>query len=444
MSAPSLLHPEPHPLETVVLSRRFRLPDSHTLGVFLAHGGFASFRRALAMTPEAIIEEVKKSNLRGRGGAGFPAGMKWGFVDRKSPQPTYIVVNADESEPGTCKDRVILQYDPHRLIEGCLIAARAMGAERGWIYIRGEYRYLIDHLDRALDEAYARGWLGRNIQGSGMNFDLSTQSGAGAYECGEESALLESLEGKRGNPRLKPPFPATVGAFQRPTLLSNVETFSAVPDIIEMGGETWAALGVARSGGTRLLCISGHVNRPGVYEVKLGMNMLRAIHELAGGVRGGRKLKAVVPGGSSCPILRASECDIPMDYDALAAAKSMLGSGGMVVLDESADMVRFALRVMRFYAHESCGWCTPCREGTTWLRKILARLDEGVGTARDIDLVGEMAKSMLGRTFCALGDAAAMPTISIVEKFRDEFEARLRGSQPFAPAPGSSPLAVIG
>jgi NADH-quinone oxidoreductase subunit F len=444
MSAPPLLHPEPHPLETVVLSRRFRLPGSDTLDVFLANRGFDSFRRALTLTPDAIVDEVKKSNLRGRGGAGFPAGMKWGFVDRKSPKPKYIVVNADESEPGTCKDRVILQYDPFRLIEGCLIAARVIGAERGWIYIRGEYRYLIDHMDRVIEDAYAGGWLGKNIQGSGLNFDLSTQSGAGAYECGEESALLESLEGKRGNPRMKPPFPAAVGAFQCPTLLSNVETFSAVPDILEMGGENWAALGVPRGGGTRLLCISGHVNRPGVYEVKLGMNMLQAIDELAGGVRNGNKLKAVVPGGSSCPILRAEECDIAMDYDSLAAVKSMLGSGGMVVLDETADLVRFALRVMRFYAHESCGWCIPCREGTTWLKKILARLDEGVGTTKDIDLVGEMAKNMLGRTFCPLGDAAAMPVISIVEKFRGEFEARLRPVQALAPAPGASPLAVIG
>jgi NADH-quinone oxidoreductase subunit F len=434
---------DPHPLETQLLSRRFRLPGSDTLEVFLANGGFDGFRKALEMSPDDIINEVKTSNLRGRGGAGFPAGLKWSFVDRKSPKPKYVVVNADESEPGTCKDRVIMQYDPFRLVEGCLIAARAIGAKRGWIYIRGEYRYLIEHMNRKLDEAYAAGWLGKNIQGTGMDFDLSTHSGAGAYECGEESALLESLEGKRGNPRMKPPFPAQVGAFQCPTLLSNVETFSAVPDIITGGGQAYADLGTPRNGGTRLLCISGHVNRPGVYEVRLGMNMLEAINELAGGVWKGRKLKAVVPGGSSCPILKADECDLPMDYDSLAKAGSMLGSGGMVVLDETTDMVKFAWRVMKFYAHESCGWCIPCREGTTWLRKILERLDQGAGSERDIDLVDQLATSMFGRTFCALGDAAAMPTMSIVRKFRGEFEEKIKSPRAFVPAPGAQPLVVM-
>jgi NADH-quinone oxidoreductase subunit F len=434
---------EIHPLETVLLSRRFRLPGSDTLDVFLANEGFAGFRKAMEMSPDEIVAEVKTSNLRGRGGAGFPAGLKWSFVDRKSPKPKYVVVNADESEPGTCKDRVIMQYDPFRLIEGCLIAARATGSERGWIYIRGEYRYLIEHMDRKIDEAYAAGWLGKNIQGSSMNFDLSTQSGAGAYECGEESALLESLEGKRGNPRMKPPFPAQVGAFQCPTLLSNVETFSAVPDIILRGGQAYADLGAPRNGGTRLLCISGHVNHPGVYEVRLGMNMMEAVNSLAGGVWKGRKLKAVVPGGSSCPVLKAEECDIPMDYDSLAKAGSMLGSGGMVVLDDTTDMVKFAWRIMKFYAHESCGWCIPCREGTTWLKKVLERLDQGIGSDRDIDLVGQLAQSMFGRTFCALGDAAAMPTMSIVRKFRNEFEEKIKSARVFVPAPGAQPLVVV-
>jgi NADH-quinone oxidoreductase subunit F len=438
----NLLH-EPHPLETILLSRRFRLDNSASLETFLAHEGFAGFRKALAMTPDEIINEVKTSNLRGRGGAGFPAGMKWSFVDRKSPKPKYVVVNADESEPGTCKDRVILQYDPFRLIEGCLIAARAIGAERGWIYIRGEYRYLIEHLNQVLDAAYQHGWLGANIQGSGMNFDLATQSGAGAYECGEESALLESLEGKRGNPRLKPPFPAQVGAFQCPTVLNNVETYAAVPDILLQGGRCYADLGTPKNGGTRLLCISGHVNRPGVYEVRLGMNMLQAVNELGGGVARGRALKAIVPGGSSCPVLKADECDIPMDYDSLAKAGSMLGSGGMVVLDETTDMVKFLARIMKFYAHESCGWCIPCREGTAWLKKILARLDEGVGTSADIDTVDQLAVNMFGRTFCPLGDAAAMPTMAIVRKFRHEFEAKIRSTEVFVPAPGPRPLPVL-
>jgi NADH-quinone oxidoreductase subunit F len=434
---------EPHPLETILLSRRFRLPGSDTLPVFLAHEGFAGFRKALGMTPGEIIAEVKTSNLRGRGGAGFPAGLKWSFVDRQSPKPKYVVVNADESEPGTCKDRVIMQYDPFRLIEGCLIAARAIGARRGWIYVRGEYRYLIEHLNRKLEEAYAAGWLGRDIQGTGMDFDLSTHSGAGAYECGEESALLESLEGKRGNPRMKPPFPAQSGAFQCPTVLNNVETFAAVPDVILRGGQYYADLGTPRNGGTRLLCLSGHVNRPGVYEVRLGMNMLEAIGELGGGVWHGRRLKAVLPGGSSCPILTAAECDLPMDYDSLAQAGSMLGSGGMVVLDETADMVKFAWRIMKFYAHESCGWCIPCREGTAWLKKILERLDQGAGSERDIGLADQLATSMLGRTFCALGDAAAMPTISIVRKFRGEFEEKIKSARAPVPAPGVQPLVAV-
>ncbi len=434
---------EPHPLETPLLSRRFRLKNSASIETFLANEGFAGFQKALTMTPDEIIAEVKLSSLRGRGGAGFPAGMKWSFVDRKSPKPKYVVVNADESEPGTCKDRVIMQYDPFRLIEGVLIAARAIGAERGWVYIRGEYRYLIEHMDTAIATAYERGWLGHNIQGSGMNFDFSTQSGAGAYECGEESALLESLEGKRGNPRLKPPFPAQVGAFQCPTVLNNVETYCAAPDVILKGGQYYADLGTPKNGGTRLLCISGHVNRPGVYEVKLGMNMLQAVNDLAGGVWKGRKLKAIVPGGSSCPVLKAEECDIAMDYDSLAKAGSMLGSGGMVILDETTDMVKFLSRIMKFYAHESCGWCIPCREGTSWLKKILARLDDGIGSVNDIDTVDQLAVNMLGHTFCPLGDAAAMPTMAIVRKFRNEFEAKLQSAQVFMPEPGTRSLPVL-
>jgi NADH-quinone oxidoreductase subunit F len=420
-----VLYNPPHPAETRVLTRRFGLPNSESLDTYLAHDGYKAFLKSLDMSPEGVIDEVKTSNLRGRGGAGFPTGMKWSFVPRQSPKPKYIVVNADESEPGTCKDRLLIENDPHQLIEGCLIAARVIDAHRGWIYIRGEYRYLIDIMDRAIEEAYRNGYLGKNIRDRGFDFDLSTHTGAGAYECGEESALLESLEGKRGIPRIRPPFPAVSGAFQCPTILNNVETFCAVPPILLHGGRKFAELGVPKSGGTRLLCLSGHIKTPGVYEVPLGFPMMRAINELGGGMRGGRKLKAVIPGGSSCPILKAEECDIPMDYDSLAKARSMLGSGGMVVMDETTDMVKAALRIMRFYQHESCGWCIPCREGTLWLKKLLTRLDSGVGTSSDIDLVGELSKNMLGRTFCPLGDAAAMPTISIVEKFRQEFEAKL-------------------
>ena len=416
---------EPSPLETRVVSKNFAIEGSETLDVYLANDGYKAFRKAKEMTPEAIVEEVKTSGLRGRGGAGFPTGLKWSFVPRNSPKPRVIVINADESEPGTCKDRLLMEYDPHQLIEGILIAGLAVDAHKGYLYIRGEYRYLIEKMDRAIDEAYAKGYLGKNIAGTGFEFDLCTHSGAGAYECGEETALLDSLEGKRGVPRMKPPFPAVAGAWALPTLLNNVETFSAVPAIIRDGGAAFAALGTPKNGGTRLVCISGHVNKPGVYELPLGFPMMKAINEVAGGIPGGKKLKAVVPGGSSCPILRAEECDIPMDYDTLAKVGSMLGSGGMVVLDETTDMVRFALRIMKFYAHESCGWCIPCREGTTWLKKILQRFYEGQGRREDISMLGELSKNMLGRTFCALGDAAALPTISIVEKFTEDFEVYL-------------------
>jgi NADH-quinone oxidoreductase subunit F len=419
------LYNQPSPLETRVVSKNFAIEGSETLDVYLANDGYKAFRKAKEMTPEAIIEEVKTSSLRGRGGAGFPTGLKWSFVPRNSPKPRVIVVNADESEPGTCKDRLLMEYDPHQMIEGILIAGLAVDAHVGYIYIRGEYRYLIEVMDRAIDEAYAKGYLGKNVAGTGFEFHLYTHSGAGAYECGEETALLDSIEGKRGIPRMKPPFPAVAGAWALPTLLNNVETFSAIPAIIRDGGAAFAALGTPKNGGTRLVCISGHVNKPGVYELPLGYPMMKAINEVAGGIPGGKKLKAVVPGGSSCPILKADECDIPMDYDTLAKVGSMLGSGGMVVLDESTDMVRFALRIMKFYAHESCGWCIPCREGTTWLKKILQRFYEGQGRREDISLLGELSKNMLGRTFCALGDAAALPTISIVEKFTEDFEVYL-------------------
>jgi len=419
---------EPSPLETRVLSRRFGRPNSAAIDTYLADGGYQAFLKAAKMKPEEIIEEVKISNLRGRGGAGFPAGMKWSFVPRNSPKPKYIVVNADESEPGTCKDRLLMEYDPHLLIEGCLIAGLSVGAHAGYIYVRGEYRYLIDILDKALGEAYQGGWLGTNIQGTGFDFDLYTHTGAGAYECGEESALLESLEGKRGVPRIRPPFPAVVGAFQCPTILNNVETLCAVPAIIRDGGKAFADLGVPKAGGTKLTCLTGHINKPGVYELVLGFPVMKMIHEVGGGIRHGKKLKAFIPGGSSCPVLTAAECEgATMDYDSMASRKSMLGSGGVVVMDEDTCMVKAALRIMRFYAHESCGWCIPCREGTAWLRKLLTRFHEGRGTRADIDLIGDVSKNMLGRTFCPLGDAAALPTISIVEKFRQEFEDHLDG-----------------
>src|SRR5215510_1234003 len=423
-----MLYNEPSPLETKVLTRRFGMPASATIDTYLANDGYKAFEKALHMPWKEIIEEVKISNLRGRGGAGFPTGMKWSFVPRDSPKPKYIVVNGDESEPGTCKDRMLIENDPHQLIEGVLIAGLAVNAHAGYIYIRGEYRYLIDIVDKAIAEAYDRGYLGKYLRGTDFHFDCYTQTGAGAYEVGEESALLESLEGKRGVPRIRPPFPAVSGAFQCPTVLNNVETFCAVPPIIRDGGAAFAELGVPKAGGTKLTCLTVHVNKPGVYELKLGFPVKQMIEEVGGGIRQGKKMKAFIPGGSSCPVLTAAECEgATMDYDSMAQRKTMLGSGGVIIMDEDTCMVKAALRIMRFYAHESCGWCIPCREGTTWLRKILTRFHDGGGVREDISLIGDLAKNMLGRTFCPLGDAAAMPTISIVEKFRQEFEDHLDG-----------------
>jgi NADH-quinone oxidoreductase subunit F len=416
------------PQETVLISKRWGIKDSRKIDVYLQNEGYQALEKALKqMTPESIIDEVKRSNLRGRGGAGFPTGMKWSFVPKDSPKARYVICNADESEPGTCKDRPLMEMDPHQLIEGMIIAGRAIGAHQGFIYIRGEYRYVLDLVEEAISEAYQRGYLGKNILGSGFDYDLLIHTGAGAYECGEESALMESLEGKRGYPRIKPPFPAVVGLYGCPTIINNVETLSAVPAILREGGEGYASRGTPKNGGTRLLCVAGHVNKPGIYEIPLGMNMKKFIYEMAGGIPNGKKLKAVIPGGSSCPLMSADEIDLPMDYDAVAKAGSMLGSGGMVVMDEDTCMVDMARRIMHFYAHESCGWCIPCREGTMWLRKMLERFHAGMGRSEDIDLVGELAKNMLGRTFCPLGDAAAMPTISIVQKFRGEFEDHLHG-----------------
>lgn len=439
-----MLFNEPSPLEVKVLTKRFGLPNSASIDTYLANGGYQQFVKSVGMTQEQIIQEVKDSNLRGRGGAGFPTGMKWGFVPRQSPKPKYIVVNSDESEPGTCKDRVLIENDPHMLIEGILIAGRAVGSETGYIYVRGEYRYLIDILDIAIAEAYAKGYLGKNIQGLGVNFDLYTHSGAGAYECGEESALLESLEGNRGQPRIRPPFPAVAGLYQCPTVLNNVETFAAVPSILEMGGKAWADLGIPKAGGTKLTCLTGHVNKTGVYELPLGFSVEKMINEVGGGMRNGKKMKAFIPGGSSCPVLTGDEAwPLTMDYDAMAKAGTMLGSGGVIIMDEDTDMVKAALRIMHFYQHESCGWCIPCREGTTWLKKLLTRLNRGVGTDRDIDLVGDLANNMLGRTFCPLGDAAALPTASIVKKFRHEFEAKIEKVQISMSGTGDGPFVIV-
>ncbi len=420
------------PLEVKVISKRFGIPNSATIDVYLQHDGYKALQKALGMKPEEVINEVKNSGLRGRGGAGFNAGMKWSFVPKQVPKPKYVVCNADESEPGTCKDRPLMEYDPHQMIEGILIAGYSIQSQQGFIYIRGEYRYLMDIVDRAIEEAYARGYLGKNILGSGFNFDLCTHTGAGAYECGEETALLNSLEGLRGYPRVKPPFPAVVGVYGCPTVVNNVETLSNVPHILLNGADWYAKLGSPKNGGTRLFCLSGQIARPGVYELPMGFPLRRMIEEVGGGLRDGKKLKCVIPGGSSCPVLTADEVDVPMDFDSLAKAGSMLGSGGVVVIDEDTCMVKMALRIARFYAHESCGWCVPCREGTAWLRTLLTRFHANGGVEDDVDTALDVSFNILGKTLCPLGDAAAMPMISILKKYRHEFEEHLKlGACPF-------------
>ena len=423
-----------HADEVRVVSQRFG-KGATNIDTYLKLDGYKAVQKALQMTPDAIINEVKTSNLRGRGGAGFPTGMKWSFVPKEAPKPKYILVNGDESEPGTCKDRLIFEQDPHSVIEGVIIAGLAVGAQKGYIYIRGEYRYLLTIMQKAIDDAYAKNFLGDNILGSGKKFDCYWHTGAGAYEVGEESALMESLEGKRGVPRIRPPFPAVVGLWGGPTVINNVESLASVPHIILMGGQKFADYGPPKNGGTRLFCLSGHVNKPGVYELPLGYPLKKMIYDVGGGIPGGKKLKAVVPGGSSTFILTAEEAEsMSMDFDSFAKRGEFLGSGGVVILDETTCMVKFALRIMKFYEHESCGWCIPCREGTDWLKKTLTRFHAGAGMKKDIDNIKYLAQNMLGRTFCPLGDAAAIPTISIVDKWRKEFEDHLEGRPcPFDP-----------
>ncbi len=424
-----------HPDVVPVVSYRFG-KGATDIDRYLELEGYKAAQKCLDMEPDQIIADVKTSNLRGRGGAGFPTGMKWSFVPKDAPKDKYILVNGDESEPGTCKDRLIFEHDPHSVIEGALIAGLAINSKMGFIYLRGEYRYLIEIMEKAVADAYDRGFLGKGIFGSKRDFDVVVQTGAGAYEVGEESALMESLEGKRGVPRIKPPFPAVVGLYGGPTVINNAETLASVPHIFRLGAKAYADLGTERNGGTRLFCLSGHVEKPGVYELPMGYNLKKMIYEVGGGIPNGKKLKAVVPGGSSVPVLTADEIDVGMDFDQVAKAGSMLGSGGVVILDETTCMVEFALRTMAFYQHESCGWCIPCREGTDWLKKSLKRVHMGGGVDKDIDNMKYLAENMLGRTFCPLGDAAAMPTIAFVKKFRKEFEDHLNGKGcPHHPAP---------
>jgi NADH-quinone oxidoreductase subunit F len=393
---------------------------------YLKIGGYQAWQKILKekIPPEQLIEEVKKSGLRGRGGAGFPTGLKWSFMPRNAPVQKYIVCNSDEAEPGTCKDRDILRFNPHAVVEGMMIAGYCIGATVGYNYMRGEFMdepYL--HFEQAIKEAYAKGWLGKNILGSGVDFDLYPTLGAGAYICGEETALLESLEGKKGQPRFKPPFPAGFGLYGKPTTINNTESLASVPSIIRNGADWFAKLGIPNSGGVKCFSVSGHVNKPGNFEINMG-TPFKDLLEMAGGVRGGRKLKAVIPGGSSVPVVPADiMMGLNMDYDSIAkGGGSMLGSGAVIVMDDTTDMVKVLQRISRFYFSESCGQCTPCREGTGWLYRMLTRIVEGKGQMEDLDKLDDIASKIEGRTICALGDAAAMPVRSFVKHFRPEFE----------------------
>ncbi len=410
-----------------ILTEHWGKKDSHTLAFYLEHGGYQTLSKVFKMKPDEVIEEVKKSGLRGRGGAGFATGMKWSFVPKDNSKPHYLCINADESEPGTFKDRYILENTPHQLIEGAIICSYAIGAKAAYCYIRGEFVFPADRMEAAVQEAYQAGYLGKNIQGSGVDLDLYVHRGAGAYICGEETALLESLEGKRGYPRLKPPFPALVGLFGCPTVINNVETLAVTPYILNNGGEAYRKYGTEKSPGTKLFCVSGHVNKPGNYEVPLGYPLKKLIYEDCGGIKDGKTLKAVIPGGSSVPVLTKKEAEeVNLDYEALQSAGSMLGSGGVIVIDETTCMVKSLLNLAHFYSHESCGQCAPCREGTGWSYKILKRIENGEGTEADLERLLQNADHMSGKTVCVLSDALAMPIQSFLKRFRHEFEEHVK------------------
>jgi len=430
------------------MGRKLLLEKAHVEGIryfdtYRREGGYRSVEKALkSMTPDEVTEEVKVSGLRGRGGAGFPAGMKWSFLAKPEGVPRHLVVNADESEPGTFKDRYLMEFIPHILIEGIIVSSYALGSNRSYIYIRGEYAWIVDILEQAIQEAKNNGFLGKNILGSGFDCEVFVQRGAGAYICGEETALLESLEGKRGNPRIKPPFPAVKGAWGRPTVVNNVETIASVVPIINEGGAEYAKIGVGRSTGTKLISACGNINKPGVYEIDMTISVEEFIYsdEWCGGISNGKRLKACIPGGSSVPILPANlllktakgEQRI-MNYESLSdggfATGSMLGSGGFIVLDEDQCIVKHTYTLAKFYHHESCGQCSPCREGTIWLDKLLHKLEYGQGTMKDIDLLWEVQKNIEGNTICPLGDAAAWPVAAAIRHFRDEFEWHVTNAQ---------------
>jgi NADH-quinone oxidoreductase subunit F len=418
-----------------LLTNYVREPNAVSLDFYLQHQGYEGLRKALALTPDQVVQMVKASGLRGRGGAGFPTGMKWQFVDKKSPNPKYLACNADESEPGTFKDHLLMERNPHLLIEGCAIACYAIGARIAYIYIRGEFFHVQHVLERAIDDAYARGLLGAGVLGSGFDCDVYVHRGAGAYEAGEETALLESLEGKRAQPRNKPPFPAVVGLYNCPTAVNNVETLSNVPLILLNGAEWFSGLGPEKNGGPKLYCVSGHVKRPGVYEASMEITLRELIEGRAGGPREGRTIKAVIPGGSSVPMLLPDQLDAQASFDGVQRAGSLLGSAGLIVLDDTTCMVWLAENLLHFYRHESCGKCTPCREGTDWLHQILRRIERGEGQVRDLDLLSSISDNIAGKTLCAFGDAAVTPVLTTLKHFRHEYEAHIKEGRCTLPAP---------
>ncbi len=427
-----------------ILTKYVREPNAHTLDFFVKHQGYEGLKKSLGMKPLDVIELVKASGLRGRGGAGFPTGLKWQFVLKDTPLPKYICCNADESEPGTFKDHVLMERNPHLLFEGCLIGCWAIGAKVAYIYIRGEFYHVQQIMEAELAKAYAQGYVGKNIMGSGFDCDIVIHRGAGAYEAGEETALLESLEGKRAQPRIKPPFPAVVGLYDAPTAVNNVETLCNLPPILLNGAEWFASLGPEKNGGPKLFCVSGHVKKPGTFEASMKTTLRELIFDHAGGMLDGRTLKAVIPGGSSVPILLPDQLDIPASFDAVAKAGSMLGSAGIIVMDDTTCMVWAAKNLLHFYKHESCGKCTPCREGCDWLYKILTRIENGEGEMRDIDLLVSVGGNIVGKTLCAFGDAAATPALTTVQHFRAEFEAHVREGRCTVPAPWRAATTPVG
>ena len=418
---------------TPVLTDNWDQDRSWTLAAYEERGGYGALKKALAMRPDDVITAVKDSGLRGRGGAGFPTGMKWSFIPQDNPNPKYLVVNSDESEPGTCKDVPLMMASPHTLIEGVIISSYAIRANKAFIYVRGEVLHVVRRLQRAVQEAYRAGHLGKDIHGYGYDLDLVIHAGAGAYICGEETALLDSLEGRRGQPRLRPPFPAVAGLYASPTVVNNVESIASVPSIIGRGADWFSAMGTEKSKGFGIFSLSGHVANPGQYEAPLGIT-LRTLIDLAGGIRNGHELKFWTPGGSSTPILTTEHLDVPLDFEAVGDAGSMLGTRALQLFDETTCVVRAVLRWTEFYKHESCGKCTPCREGTWWLVQTLANLEKGIGSEGDLDLLLDQCDNILGRAFCALGDGATSPISSSIQYFRDEYLAHLtEGGCPFDP-----------